>query len=186
MTVTQSRIKKISTIFRILFQVLFVVIPVVHIFEWINVPESIDISWKFGFVINAIPKGTEILHPLSTATKLYGFLLSGIPIIIIECIVYFLIKLFRLYEAAEIFTLKNIKYIKKIGYSLLIVQIINPICQGFLTALLTWGNPHGHRVASITISGTDLVLLLTAFIVILISWIMAEGCRLHEEQQLTI
>ena len=25
-----------------------------------------------------------------------------------------------------------------------------------------------------------------AFLVILISWIMAEGCKLHEEQQLTI
>ena len=186
MTPIQIRIKKVSRIFRLLFQVLFVAIPLLHILAWINAPVPIDVSGKFGFFINVIPKGTEILHPLSIQTRIYSALVSAVPMLIVELIIYFLIRLFKLYQQAQIFSLENVKYIKKTGYALLILQIIRPICDGFLTALLTWGNGHGHRYATITVSGTDLSMVLTAFIIILVSWIMAEGCRLREEQQLTI
>ncbi|HVV69114.1 MAG TPA: DUF2975 domain-containing protein [Gammaproteobacteria bacterium] len=186
MTPIQTRIKKVSRIFRWLFQILFIVIPIVHILAWINAPMPIDVSGKFGFFINVIPKGTEILHPLSVSTRIYSGLVSAIPMLLLELIVYFLIRLFKLYEQGQIFSLQNVKYIKKTGYALLIFQIVRPLSDGFLTALLTWGNGHGHRYATITVSGTDLSMVLTAFIIILVSWIMTEGCRLREEQQLTI
>lgn len=186
MNSTQIRIKKVSTVFCLLFQLLFMAIPLVHIFSWIYAPTALDVSGKFGFFVSVVPKGIEILHSLTTSTKLYGFLVSSIPVIAIECILYFLIRLFKLYSHAEIFSLQNVKYIKKIGYALFIVQITRIICNGFLSMILTWNNPHGHRVATLTISATDITMILTAFVITLISWIMAEGCRLREEQQLTI
>jgi hypothetical protein len=51
---------------------------------------------------------------------------------------------------------------------------------------MTWQNPPGHRAATLSLSSIDIATLLTAILIILISWIMAEGCRLREEQQLTI
>jgi Protein of unknown function (DUF2975) len=93
--------------------------------------------------------------------------------------------LFR-YERGEIFSLSNVTYIKKIGYALFINQFVSAMSQGFVSAIVTFHNPHGFRYANITVTRIDLAMVLAAFLIILISWIMAEGCRLREEQQLTI
>lgn len=186
MTPTQNRIKRVSTVFRLLFQALLVAVPIVHILAWLNAPTPIDISGSLGFFVSVLPKGIEVLSPLSTATKLYGFAVSAIPVIIIELMLYFLMRLFKLYERAEIFSLANVNYLKKIGYALLIHQLTRIVCNGFISMILTWHNPPGHRVLVLTIATVEITAILTAFLVILISWIMTEGCRLREEQQLTI
>ena len=187
MTSTQEKIKKVSLIFRWLFTALLIMVPLVHILSWFNAPLPTDISGKLGlFIMFPIPKSLQILHALSLSTKIYGFLITAIPILVIEFILYFLIRLFKLYEHAEIFSVQNVRYIKKIGYALLINQIVTIICDGFLSVILTWNNPPGLRILRLTLSGMNAGMILTAFIIILISWIMAEGCRLREEQQLTI
>lgn len=186
MTSTQTRIKKVSFIFRWLFQILFIAVPVLHTVTWIIAPAAFDVSGHFGFFSSAIPQGTVIMHNLTTSTKIYGWLIGAVPMLIVEFILYLLIRLFLLFERVEIFSTANVQYIKKIGYSLLAFQLLNPLFDGLLTALLTFGNPPGHRYASITISGLNIAMVLTALMAILISWIMAEGCRLRDEQQLTI
>ncbi len=188
MSPTQVRIKKVSRIFRGLFQVLFLAVPVVHILAWIYAPASIDISGNLGFLVSVVPQGVKVLHPLTMTTRIIGFLVSLPPIIFIECILYFLIKLFNLYTQGEIFSAQNVRYIKKTGYSLLWTQITSILCNGALSAILSWGNPHGSGTRSLilTILPINITVILTAFLIILISWIMAEGCRLREEQQLTI
>lgn len=186
MTATQEKIKKVSLFFRWLFLVLLIAIPIVHTISWRYAPVTIDVSQGSGLFVSAVPKGIQVLHPLSSSTKIYGFLIGTIPVIVIEFILYFLIRLFKLYERAEIFSIQNVKYIKKIGYGLLISQIATIISNTFLSALLTWDNPTGLRTITVTVSGTHISLMLTAGIIILISWIMAEGCHLREEQQLTI
>ena len=57
-----------------------------------------------------------------------------------------------------------------------------------MSAALTWGNPRGshERMAAISFSGTNVAILLTALLIILISWIMAEGHKLAEDQKYTI
>ena len=186
MTATQAKIKKISLLFRWLFMMMLIVVPLVHILSWLNAPTPIDISGNLGFFSSVVPKGVEILHPLSFSTKLIGFLIGTIPVIVIEFILYFLIRLFKLYEQAEIFSIQNVTYIKKIGSTLLISQIVILICNGLLSVVLTWNNPPGSRALTLTILGTNISMIFTAFIIILIAWIMAEGCQLREEQQLTI
>jgi hypothetical protein len=101
-------------------------------------------------------------------------------------ILYSLIKLFGLYSKGEIFSVNSVKHIRNIGYALLITQIVNPLYEGLMGLALTWHNPHGHRFASVTLNQTNLGIIFVALIVILVSWIMAEGCKLREEQQLTI
>ncbi len=69
---------------------------------------------------------------------------------------------------------------------MLISQLIEPFYQFVMGIVLTMHNPPHHRFAAITLDQTNIGILLTAFLIILISWIMAEGCNLREEQQLTI
>ncbi len=182
----QTKIKRVSFYFRCLFTFLLMAIPLIYALTWIYAPSPFDVSGDLGFFINVVPKGLQILHPLALSTKIIGFLIGAVPVIIIEGILYFLICLFKLYERSEVFSLQNVSYIKKIGYALLITQIVSVICNGIISVVLTWHNPHGLRTLMLTVTGTNISMILTAFIIILISWIMAEGCRLREEQQLTI
>ncbi|EKD73060.1 MAG: hypothetical protein ACD_45C00473G0014 [uncultured bacterium] len=184
-----SKIKKVSSLFRLLFQAIFILYPLLLIAFWIHAPDPIGfhpLGILMNFISDDITRNSwyQNIHSLAPINKFLGLLISLIPFIITEFILYFLIKLFGLYKQADIFSLKNVNYIKKIGYTLLIGQLLNPIYQAFMTVNLSWSiHP---RYLSISVSSTHIEVLLTALLIILISWIMAEGCKLREEQQLTI
>jgi hypothetical protein len=67
-----------------------------------------------------------------------------------------------------------------------LLEIIKPITDFLLGFILTSGNPPGFRVAMITISDANMGVILTSLLIILTSWIMSEGRKLHDEQQLII
>ena len=138
--------------------------------------------------LNVIPNTylPYIRNHFDINTRIAGFFVTLTPTIIKLLVVYSLIKLFRLYERHEFFSAINVHYIRNTGYALLLLQIINPMCEFFLGFVLTSANPPGFRLASFTINDSNLGLILTALIIILISWIMSEGCKLLDEQQLTI
>jgi len=182
-----NKIKRVSLFFRIIFQIIFIALPISLIASWIVAPSELVLL--MGFIkFNAIPPPYSggILHQLSISEKIIGCLVSSIPMIIEMTILFFLIKLFKLYEKREIFSLRNVKTIRNIGYALLIAQLIDPIYQFVMGFVLTIHNPPHYHYAKITLDQTNIGVLLTALLVILISWIMAEGSKLREEQQLTI
>ncbi|HSW69501.1 MAG TPA: DUF2975 domain-containing protein [Gammaproteobacteria bacterium] len=194
-----NRIKNVSLFFRLVFQIILVALPILLIVSWAYAPD--ELTMLAGFIkLNAIPATYNgmhsytaqgipekaILHTLSAREKGLGFLVSTVPMMVEMFIMYSLIKLFGLYEKGEIFSIKNVKYIRNIGYALLMGQLIEPVYQFIMGLVLTLNNPPHHRYAAITLDQTNIGILLTALMVILISWIMAEGCKLREEQQLTI
>jgi hypothetical protein len=182
------KIKRVSHFFRILFQITFVVLPLLVVWFWIQAPHPVGLTfmgWGISF-INSPYSSWQILHALTPGEKLIGFILSWLTIGAAEVTIYFLIKLFRLYENAEIFTLQNVVYIRNIAYALLIGQLLAPIQQALMSFALTWHNPHGYRVMTISVTGSNFGVILMALLILLISWVMAEGCRLQAEQELTI
>lgn len=182
-----KKIQRVSKFFKWIFQLAFVLAPILLILFWIKFPSPVsNLAAEHGFFIRFISKGINIMHPISTTTKLLGFIIDLIPSTVNLCIFYFLIHLFKLFEKANIFSMDNVIYIKRIGYAILIGQLINPVYQLLISANLTWHNPPGHRMMSISLSGTNIGLILTALLIILISWIMAEGYKLKEEQEYTI
>lgn len=176
-----QKIKAVSHTFRILFQIIFICLFMMHILGWVYAPQ-------YNKVFDVIPAvySPYLFHPLSLSTKVAGFFVTAIPLATKMLITYFLIKLFRLYESNEYFTVNNAKYISFAGYTLLLLQLISPVTEFLLGFILTASNPPGMRLAAATLSGTNIGLILTSLIIILISWITAEACRLHNEQQLTI
>ncbi len=194
-----NKIKNVSLFFRLVFQIIFIVLPVLLIISWVYAPDELVLL--VGFIkLNAIPATYSgmhtytaqglpekaILHTLSVGEKSLGCLVSAIPMMVKMFLLYCLIKLFKLYENGDIFSINHVRYIRNIGYALLISQLIEPFYQFVMGFVLTMHNPPHHHFAAITLDQTNVGILLTAFLVILISWIMAEGCNLREEQQLTI
>lgn len=176
-----KKIKYVSLFFRLLFQVTFVCMILGQVLGWIYAP-------TYSPLLNVIPIVYEpyLFHEFDINTKVSGFFITLMPLLLKLLVIYYLIKLFRLYEKHEFFSTKNVYYIRNAGYALLFTQIINPLCDFFLGFIITSGNPPGFRLASFSIRDHNLGLLLTSLVIILISWIMLEGCKLQDEQQLTI
>jgi hypothetical protein len=193
-----ENIQRISLFFRLVFQMIFMALPVLLIMSWIYAPnelllfsglirlDAIPATYSGMYVYPQGISEKAILHTLDFREKILGCLVSAIPMMVKMFILYTLIKLFRLYEKREIFSIYHVRLIRNIGYALLVGQIIEPIYQFIMGIVLTMNNPPHHRYAAITLDQTNIGILLTALLIILISWIMAEGCKLHEEQQLTI
>lgn len=175
-----KKIKYVSLFFRILFLVLFVAIITKQIFGWMVAPLHTWTGVIPGVYLAYLPQ------VLDTNTRLAGFLVTLAPTGIKLMLLYFLIKLFRLYEQHEFFSSNNVYYIRNVGYALLLEQIVRPLSDFVLGFVLTSGNPPELRYAGMFITDSNLGLLLMAMLIILVSWIMSEGHKLYDEQQLTI
>ncbi len=97
-----------------------------------------------------------------------------------------LAKLFQLYEQGQLFEMDNIKLIKNISILMIIGQIVQIIYQPLITVALTFNNPVGERIASISLGTTNASTLITAFILLVASWIIKEAHLLKSDSQLTI
>lgn len=182
-----NKIIKTSIFFRGLFQILLIALPLLLIVAWIQSAGTFDmVNGLINF--NFIPAvySDKILHPLSMSEKILALGASALPLIVQLYILFSLIRLFKLFEQGVIFSMNNVQYIRNIGYALILTQIMKAVHQGLMGFILTWRNPPGSRFASVTLDHTNLGVILVALMVILISWIMLEGCKIQEEQQLTI
>ncbi|VVC76514.1 hypothetical protein AQUSIP_18270 [Aquicella siphonis] len=194
-----NKIQRVSLFFRIVFQIIFAVMPVLLVIGWVYAPEPMRLL--MGFIkVNVIPEPyatthvfaktgvpeSAILHTLSQTEKWLGLAVSMVPMMIELFVLYSLIQLFRLYESGSIFSLRHVRYLRSIAYALLAGQILEPFYQFAMGIVLTLQNPPGHRFAAITLDQTNIGILLVSLLMILVSWIMAEGYHLREEQQLTV
>ena len=184
-----NKIKRISQIFRFLILIIFITVPLLQAMFWIQAPEPLSLGNLFTgnwIAVTFIPKAVQILHQFTTADRFNGFLISLIPTSLVMLICYYLISLFKLYQTGVIFSLDNVRLIKKIGIVLFLSQIVQPFYQFLLSMSLTWENPIHHRYGFISLNQTSFGILLTGLILILISWIMAEGHKLKEEQDFKV
>lgn len=187
------KIQSVSLFFRVIFQILLVVLPLMLILAWVVAPEPlkclgglIDISVIPRPYTNMHIQGMLILHTLTVTEKLFGFMVSLIPLVVQLVVLYFLIRLFRSYERGDIFSLKNVYSIRNIGYTLLIGQLLNPLYEFLMGIVLTLNNPGGQYYVAVKLDQTNFGVVLTALLIVIVSWVMAEGYKLQEEQQLTI
>ena len=77
--------------------------------------------------------------------------------------------LFRLYERGIFFAAKNVNYIRFFGYFLIINWVVDYQLQGTL---------HDTQLSTTALIG--------GFLIIFIAWIMDEGRKIQEEQELTV
>ena len=177
-----NKIKSVSRVIRILLQIAMLALPILLVFVWAYTPRGIRLPGHIS--LSFIPKYIPLMHTLLVADKINGFCISLLPVGTAMMILYWMIKLFLLSEQSSIFSLDNVKCFKWCAITLLVWQLLlQLIYQALLTGVLTWHNPPGKGVVQITLGGTDVILVLVAVIVLLISWVIAEGVKVYEEQQ---
>ncbi len=182
-----NQIQKVSRCFRYLFLVVLVFLPILQVGFWLTDGQLFGVKeWLRGFDLQMIPPNLPPLSTLSSEIKFFGFLINCIPMAFTMVVVFFIQRLFKLYEEMKIFSESNVQCIRKIGWTLLCAQMAQPIYQVLITFVLSFHNPVGQRVVALDFDQDNLMGIFWGFLLILVSWIMNEGRKLEEEQKYTI
>jgi len=193
--VRMSRIQKISSYLLVVFNILIVMIPLFLTVQWIFIAfKTTDVSNVidfFGMLEKTIqtPEGYVNLSNVSWTPllKLLGFsadLIGALPFLIS---LFFLKKLFVHYRDGEIFTKRNAILYRKLGVFYLIDALfIKSFSQTLMILAVTMTNPPGSRYLSISFGTPNLSSLFYGALVIIVSWVMLEASKLHDEHKFTI
>jgi len=76
--------------------------------------------------------------------------------------------------------------LKRAGWALVWGQLVEPVHEALLSLALTYNNAPGERLISVGFGSHQLTLLTIGLAVLLLSWILAEAAKMHEEQAATI
>lgn len=177
-----EKIKNVSIVLKNLFLLLVFVLPLCDIVLWFFLKHY----HRHYFGISVLPHGVKIWAHPDLWAKLLGFGGFLIPTLVDMFMCWMLFRLFQQYQKGKIFTPFAVRCLKWVGLGLLIRQFAGVVSQAIVSVALTSNNPVGFHVLHISFSDFNLYGILVAVMVLIISWVMAEGCKLQEEVDLTI
>lgn len=175
----RKRIQQASRRLRYTMAVLIGLVPVIDGAVWL----SMNILPR-GFHDTMLPGYVSLPLPLSA--RLLAFVVTMIPAGVAMAGIYYLMRLFQLYEQGDIFKPTNVRCFRKLSRVLLLWFAAGIVHRPLLSIALTLHNPPGHRMLTIGFGSPDVTALLLGLILAVIAWVMEEGRKLQEEQDLTV
>jgi hypothetical protein len=175
----KKRIQRASRRLRYLLMVVFWAMPVINAFVWIFMNRFPEMMTS-----NMLPYFVSL--PLPVTARMMGFVVVMIPTGVAMTGTYYLMRLFELYERGEIFKLSNVRHYKKLSRVLIWWFVASILCRSLLSVALTLHHPPGQRVITLGMNSSELTTLLIGLILMVIAWVMEEGRKLQEDQDLTV
>jgi hypothetical protein len=185
-------IQRMSFYLIIILNLLLVLLPSLALGQWVL------IDWPFvnklivkGMWLSSIQTPEGIVEFADAKwdlfSKIIGCVGSSIGLLPIFFSIFILKELFRNYKSGKIFTYRNACYYRSLGWMFFLHGLVTKPLSGLLLVLAaTVSNPPNHRYISITFGVPNIEAIFCGTLVIVISWVIAEGCKLHEENHLTI
>jgi hypothetical protein len=159
-----NRIRKVSGIFRTIFFVVVILSFLGAIGVIIPIFVAKGSPFEYEFIANA---GMEIC---------------------VGVWAWFCYQLFNLCSRGDLFTSKVVSYIRRIGYAYFLMALASFVSRIFSVHSATVDLP--QTKANIEMIGFGLLAVLTTlipgFLILFIAWIMDEGRKIQEEQELTV
>ena len=182
-----NRIKIVSFYVARLFDFIIIALPVYIIFQWIFVDaaylipyEALPIDTVVGIIHWDKIQWTSLSRFIACCSQLIGFT----PFL---GILYYLSQICHRYELGAIFTITNAQCYYQIGKLLFFDALLaQPISGGLWVGAITFSNPVGQRCIHITLGTPNVMALFMGLLVVFISWVMIEGSKIQDEQQLII
>ncbi|MCL9780681.1 DUF2975 domain-containing protein [Vibrio sp. S4M6] len=179
-------IQKQSRRVRLILQCFMLLLPIMVCYFWLTVNTPADYLTNFGIIQLSFDINNFTQVPLSLSTRLLAIIASLALSSILIYALWTLVKLFRHYEQGDIFSLENAKFYQKLGYSVFYWVIGSVVYKTVIILILSFNNPPGQRLLSISFGGADLLTLLFGLMVMIISWVMKEGYMIADENRHTI
>ncbi len=187
-----DKIKKVSSYLIAVFNFLLISIPVFYTLRWTAgdwkvvqfLKECDFLKYNVETPEGMVDLTTQTFTPLSWAIGYGAGILGFIPLLLG---LLALKRLFKNYKKNSIFSYENAKEYRLLGWLFFFNAVFfKPLSNTMLVLSATLSNPPGHRYISLNFGTPNLEDLLCAFIILVISWVMAEGYKLKEDQSLTI
>lgn len=186
-----TRIRKTGTYLIIIFNILLAIIPVVALIKILflsSPPENTFLSELLQESIQT-PEGSVDLTAIhwTDVSKLIvacATLLTYLPFFLG---LFPLKSIFKNYQKNEIFTQANAKHYRYLGWLFFLNALFaKPISSMLMTLVATLSNPPGHRYLVLNFGTPNLEALFSGILIIVISWVMLEASKIHDEQKFTI
>lgn len=173
-----DRIQRVSHKFRLLFSALIFCIPITILMYWLFF-NHLPIGFKAELPV-------AVNQALPFKTLLLAFLVSLIPTSVAMYGVINLKELFKLYEKAIVFSERNVRCFRRLGYTLIYWVVANLIFVILISIVLTFNNTQGERMIVAQFGISDFGALIIGAVVVLVSWVMNEAAKLEDEQVHTV
>jgi len=155
------------------------ILPLINVLMW-----SIVNSLPEDITSRMLPHFVNL--PLPLQARALGFVTTMIPTCIAICGLFYLMRLFELYEKGQIFSSANVRCFRNLSRVLIVWSGVGIVYRALLGVALTLHHPPGQRILSLSLGSPDLTALLLGGILAVIAWVMEEGQRLQEDQELTV
>lgn len=187
-----NRIQRYAKFFRAIFIFFLILTPLFTGAIWFSGGEINLEGESAAMVLDMYADGNDIDPallpdtPMPWETRLMGLAVSILPSGIAMVFLWWLIQLFSSFARGEVFTGATVRHIRNLGWTMIVGVISAPIYDALISYTLTMHNPPGERIISIGLDSTEFEELIMAGIIILISWVMEEGRKLRESDELTV
>jgi len=119
--------------------------------------------------------------------KIAGMAVSVVPAALQFLFMRQWVVLFGLYRRGRIFETENVRCFARMGKSLLALSAFEILLSTPIHGLvLTLDNPSGKHMLGLGLSSDHLSSLATAIALVVIAWVMDEGCKLRSEADLVV
>lgn len=172
-----ERIQRASRRLQVFCSFILVFIPVAIALAWIFI-DSMSIK-QLNLPVKPNPD-----HPWFIF--LGGFLISMIPGGVVMYAVLKLRELFGYYAGGIIFSAKNVRCYRRLGWAVIAWVIAEFIAEPMHSILLTLYNGPGQRLLTLSMSSDMIMGLFAGAAVLTIAWVMDEGRKIDEDQALFI
>ncbi|WP_373054839.1 DUF2975 domain-containing protein [Vibrio salinus] len=160
--------------------------PILVCAFWLTIETSYDFLAQLGIFLSGDELKTYTQLPLTMTSRILAMvvslLLSGVFMYALKV----LIRIFRNYENRVIFSLDNAICYHRLGYCIFYWALGSIVYHSLMSVILSFNNPPGSRVLTVTFGDMDFLTLVFGCIVLIISWVMKEGYLLAEENSHTI
>jgi|GEM_PF-1267945 len=127
----------------------------------------------FGRNLADIPVGQRLGLALLTAA---AFLLLALAVRNVR-------QLFNRFQRLEFFSPRTLDNVVSFGVWLIAFAVADLISDPLRSILLTYDNPPGQRVLSITLEGKEVFLLVLGALMLLFGWILREAAQIADENR---
>jgi hypothetical protein len=187
-----NQIQKVSSYLLITFNVLLVALPLCDIIQWFFIDTGTIKNLLAQGIVGKSVQTPEGYVNLSTVqwtpfSKTLGFSADILGLLPFVLILFGLKSIFRNYQKGEIFSTANARYYKYLGWIFFFdALLIRSLSNTLMVLAVTLSNPPGHRYINIQFGTPNMKSLFYGIIVIVISKIMLEASKLHDDQRFTI
>ncbi len=185
-------IKKLSIYFLGLFNILICMLSIALVFQYVilgtPLMKNVIIEHLFqGYVQTPLGMAKLSTVQWTSMTKLIKIAGSLILILPFFLSLFALRSIFKNYLQGDVFNSINARLYRYLGILLFLDALIaKPIGNMLNVLAATLSNPKGLRYITFSISTPNFQALFCGAVVIVISLVLLEACKLNEEQKLTI